>query len=74
MEVTEGFSEVLDDAQLDEVYCSALFLSASVTEYLAKAIAYLEGSRRIYKSFDSTDHSQEFYGGQRIRRCKGGNR
>jgi hypothetical protein len=47
VEVTEGFSEVLDEAQLDEVYCAALLLSASVTEYLVKAIVYLEGSLRI---------------------------
>jgi hypothetical protein len=42
VEVTEGFKEVLTEAQLDEVYCAALILSACVTEYLAKAIVYLE--------------------------------
>jgi len=44
IEVTQGFSEVLDEAQLDEVYCAAVILSASVTEYLAKAIEYLEAN------------------------------
>lgn len=42
VQVTEGFKEVLSEAQLDEVYCAALCLSASVTVYLAKAIGYLE--------------------------------
>jgi hypothetical protein len=41
--VTEGFSAVLDDKQLDHVYCAALRLSTAVTEYLTKAILYLEG-------------------------------
>ena len=46
-QVTEGFSEGLDDKQLDEVYCAALRLSTAVTEYLTKAIIYLEGSTVI---------------------------
>jgi hypothetical protein len=43
IEVTEGFKEVLTDAQLEEVYCAALVLAACVIEYLTKAIAYLDG-------------------------------
>lgn len=39
--VTEGFSEVLDAEQLDELYCAALKLSAAVLDYIAKAIEYL---------------------------------
>jgi len=39
--VTDGFSEVLDNAQLDVTYCAALVLSAAVTEYLAQAVLYL---------------------------------
>ena len=38
--VTEGFSEVLNEKQLDDVYCAALNLSAAVTEYLTLAIQY----------------------------------
>lgn len=49
VEVTQGFNEVLSEAQLDEVYCCALILSASVTEYLADAISYLEGNLGIFK-------------------------
>jgi hypothetical protein len=41
-QATEGFSAVLDDRQLDTVYCAALRLSTAVTEYLTKAILYLE--------------------------------
>jgi hypothetical protein len=48
IEVTEGFSEVLTPAQLDEVYCSALALAACVTDYLAKAVAYLDGGVGIH--------------------------
>lgn len=44
VEVTEGFKEILDEDQLDEVYCDALSLSACVTEYLTMSIVYLEGS------------------------------
>lgn len=44
IQVTEGFKDVLTDAQLDEVYCAALILAACVTDYLARAIAYLDGS------------------------------
>jgi len=44
-EVTEGFEEILDDKQLDEVHCGALRLSAAIAEYLAKAIIYLEGNK-----------------------------
>jgi len=43
--VTEGFKEVLDDKQLEEVYCRALRLSAAIAEYLAKVIPYLEGNK-----------------------------
>lgn len=46
IQVTEGFSEVLDDKQLDEVYCAAMRLSTAVTEYLTKAILYLESNKR----------------------------
>ena len=42
VEVTEEFSEVLGNKQIDEVYCSALALSAAITEYLTIAIMYLE--------------------------------
>ena len=42
VEVTEGFNEVLTESQLDGVYCSALVLSAAITEYLTKTIGYLE--------------------------------
>jgi hypothetical protein len=38
--VTEGFSEVLNEKQLDDVYCAALNLSTAVTEYLILAIQY----------------------------------
>jgi hypothetical protein len=40
VQMTDGFSEVLNDAKLDHVYCSALNLSTSVTEYLTIAITY----------------------------------
>lgn len=43
VEVTEGFKDILDEAQLDEVYCDALALSACVTEYLTMSIMYLQG-------------------------------
>jgi hypothetical protein len=42
IQVTEGFQEVLTEAQLEEVYSCALILAACVTDYLAKAIAYLD--------------------------------
>jgi hypothetical protein len=45
-QVTDGFSEVLDEKQLDEVHCAALRLSAAITEYLAKAILFLESNKR----------------------------
>ena len=45
-QVTEGFSEVLDEKQLDDVYCAALGLSIAVVEYLAKAIYYFESNKR----------------------------
>lgn len=48
VEVTEGFKDILDEAQLDEVYCDALALSACVTIYLANAIEYLEGNLCIF--------------------------
>jgi hypothetical protein len=41
-QATEGFSAVLDDRQLDTVYCAALRLSTAIAEYLTKAILYLE--------------------------------
>ena len=47
IQVTEGFDEVLTPAQLDEVYCAALTLAACVTDYLARAIAYLDGGMGI---------------------------
>src|SRR5579859_5459208 len=47
IQVTQGFSQVLDEGQLDEVYCAAVALSASVTEYLTKAILCLEGNLGI---------------------------
>jgi hypothetical protein len=40
IKVTEGFRNVLEDRQLDEVDCAAINLSATVTEYLAMAIEY----------------------------------
>jgi hypothetical protein len=39
--VTERFSEILSDAQLDDVHCAALNLSTAVTEYLVMVIQYL---------------------------------
>ena len=45
-QVTDGFSEVLDEKQLDEVHCAALKLSTAITEYLAKAILFLESNKR----------------------------
>lgn len=42
VQVTKGFSTVLDKEQLDDVECKALRLSAAITEYLSKAILYLE--------------------------------
>jgi hypothetical protein len=53
IQVTEGFKEVLTDAQLDEVDCAALTLAACVADYLAKAIAYLEGGIGIIFSMSS---------------------
>lgn len=44
VEVTEGFREVLDNSQLDEVEYAAIILSIAVTEYLVKAILFLEGN------------------------------
>jgi len=43
VEVTEGFKDILDESQLDEVYSDAVSLSACVTEYLTVSIMYLEG-------------------------------
>lgn len=43
VQMTEGFSDVLTDEQLDDVYCAALKLSAAVTEYMANSIEYLLG-------------------------------
>jgi hypothetical protein len=40
IKVTEGFRDVLQQHQLDEVDCAAINLSAAVTEYLAIAIQY----------------------------------
>jgi hypothetical protein len=45
VQVTKGFSAVLDQEKLDDVECKALRLSAAVTEYLAKAILYIEENR-----------------------------
>ena len=42
VQVTEGFSDVLDYKQLDDVYCAAIKLSTAVTEYLGMAIVYFE--------------------------------
>ena len=42
IQVTEGFSDVLDVVRLDDVYCAALRLSAAVTIYLATAINYMQ--------------------------------
>jgi hypothetical protein len=42
IQVTKGFSKVLKQEQLEGVYCAALKLCTAVTEYLAKAIIYLE--------------------------------
>jgi hypothetical protein len=44
VEVTEGFKDILDESQLDAVYCAALALSACVTDYLTMSIMYLEGN------------------------------
>jgi hypothetical protein len=38
--VTEGFSDVLSEKQLDDVYCAALNLSGAVAVYLTMAIKY----------------------------------
>jgi hypothetical protein len=46
VQVTEGFAEVLDEKQLDDVYCAALGLSTAVVEYLAKAIDYFKRNKR----------------------------
>jgi hypothetical protein len=40
VQVTRGFSDILNEAQLDDVNCAALNLSAVVTEYLTMAIEY----------------------------------
>ena len=40
VQVTKGFSDVLNDKQLDDVNCAALNLSAVVTEYLTMATEY----------------------------------
>jgi len=39
--VTEGFSEVLKEKELEDIYCAALNLSAAVSDYLALAMKYL---------------------------------
>ena len=51
IQVTEGFLEVLDAAQLNEVDCAALRLSLAVTKYLTKAIIYLENTRLSINTF-----------------------
>ena len=54
VQVTKGFSKVLDPEQLEDVECKALRLSAAVTEYLAKVILFLEeGSLTIHLSLSS---------------------
>lgn len=40
VQVTKGFSDILNEGQLDDVNCAALNLSAVVTEYLTMAIEY----------------------------------
>jgi hypothetical protein len=55
--VTEGFSEILDQEQLENVYCRGLHVSAAVTEYLEKAIIYLT-DKRIRTSFSSLSNRQ----------------
>jgi hypothetical protein len=47
IQVTEGFKEVLTPAQLEDVDCAALNLAACVTDYMAKAVAYLDGGMGI---------------------------
>ena len=42
VQVTNGFSEILDSEQLGEVECAALRLSAAVAHFLADAIKYLD--------------------------------
>ena len=44
VEMVVAFTDVLDEGQLDDVYCKALILSASITEYLASGIIYLSGT------------------------------
>jgi hypothetical protein len=40
IQVTDSFADVLDENQLEEVYCRALNLSAAVTEYIVIAIIF----------------------------------
>jgi hypothetical protein len=42
VEVTEGFNDILDESQLDEVYCDALILSTCVTEYLTLSVMHVD--------------------------------
>lgn len=52
--VTEGFSEVFDEEQLENVYCHALYVSTAVVEYLEKVIVYLTDNNigNSYLSFN----------------------
>jgi hypothetical protein len=59
--VTEGFSEVLNEEQLDGVDCAALQLSAAVTEYLAMAIVYYT-DKSIGRNRDVSDLMVAAYG------------
>jgi tripartite-type tricarboxylate transporter receptor subunit TctC len=40
VQVTDGFSNILSERQLNGVYIAALDLSAAVAEYLAMVITY----------------------------------
>jgi hypothetical protein len=42
VEVTEGFNDILDKSQLDEVYCDALTLSSCVTDYLTLSVIHFD--------------------------------
>jgi hypothetical protein len=59
--VTEGFSKVLNEEQLDSVDCAALHLSATVTEYLAMTIVYYT-DKSIGHDHDVSDLMVAAYG------------
>jgi hypothetical protein len=48
VQVTDGFREVLNEEQLDDVYCAALKLSIAVVKYFAKVIDYFESGTYIF--------------------------